>query len=274
MESGPRIEITKWRHSPQPLIASKLKRRRYFSPALCGFLGTMILHAVLFQTVQLSSGMRFVRTPDSVMPASQGAGTANQSGLVLVGLTPSARPARDGIQNITSQIAAISALRSLKTLRPEPIQLGDFDSLPIDDQGSSNAQDVGTDTSDRNRLFGIYTGQIYARISRLWRRPRTEIGNSNDTAVGLSSESFRCEAQIIQDATGYVQEILLPRCNGNSAWKQSLLTAIRQASPLPAPPDTTVFTPSITLSFVGVPYSSGALEDEYEIVPKNLARAQ
>lgn len=85
---------------------------------------------------------------------------------------------------------------------------------------------------------------------------------------------FKCEAQIVQDAAGYVQEILLPRCNGSPVWQASLVTAIRQASPLPAPPDPTVFRSSITLSFIGLPYFEGAAVDGYEMEPRKLASMQ
>jgi hypothetical protein len=89
-----------------------------------------------------------------------------------------------------------------------------------------------------------------------------------------TKESFQCEAQIVQDNSGYVEEILLPRCNGSRAWQNSLVTAIRQASPLPAPPSASVFSRSITLSFIGIPYYRGASDDEYEVLSRSFARAE
>jgi hypothetical protein len=113
-------------------------------------------------------------------------------------------------------------------------------------------------------LYGIYSGQIQARIDRLWRRPRSPIAESTGDNAGESTE-FRCLVNIIQDQHGAVLEVLLPDCNGSSAWQRSLAIAIQQASPLPAPPDAKVFRRSIALTFVGQPYSSTAAADEYEI---------
>jgi hypothetical protein len=89
----------------------------------------------------------------------------------------------------------------------------------------------------------------------------------------IADASFQCQAQIVQDNSGYVEEIL-PRCNGSSVWQQSLVTAIRQASPLPAPPAASVFSRSITLSFVGLAYIQGAAEDEYESASRNTAASE
>ena len=73
--------------------------------------------------------------------------------------------------------------------------------------------------------------------------------------------------QIVQDENGNVQEILLPNCNGSIAWQRSLVSAIRQASPLPAPPNINVFSRTVSLNFVGYGYAAGASEDDYEILP-------
>ncbi len=79
-------------------------------------------------------------------------------------------------------------------------------------------------------------------------------------------ESFQCRVQIAQDASGNVHEILLPACDGSAAWQRSLVVAIQQSSPLPMPPDPSLFAPTVTLDFVGIPYSAGQREDDYESV--------
>jgi hypothetical protein len=43
--------------------------------------------------------------------------------------------------------------------------------------------------------------------------------------------------------------IKLDRCNGGERWQQSLVSAIRTASPLPAPPDASVYADQLSLSF-------------------------
>jgi hypothetical protein len=84
--------------------------------------------------------------------------------------------------------------------------------------------------------------------------------------VTAADETFRCQVEIVQDAHGNVAEILLPNCNGSVAWQQSLVSAIREASPLPAPPDQKVFSKSITLQFVSFAYRPGDPADNYEVV--------
>jgi hypothetical protein len=114
-------------------------------------------------------------------------------------------------------------------------------------------------------LVGIYSGQIQARVERIWLRPRTSVKEESvSTKASNSIDYFRCQAQIVQDPRGNVQETLLPNCHGSIAWQRSLVIAIQQASPLPAPPSPTVFSRTLTLEFVGYPYTVGAPEDEYE----------
>jgi hypothetical protein len=50
--------------------------------------------------------------------------------------------------------------------------------------------------------------------------------------------------------------------------------AIQQASPLPAPPNPSLFTRTVTLSFIGLPYFAGASQDDYEIVAPQLAQTR
>jgi hypothetical protein len=104
------------------------------------------------------------------------------------------------------------------------------------------------------RIYARYVGQIDARIERAWARPRTTPG------VDL----FSCAARIEQDKAGNVIEINLLRCNGDTRWRQSLLHAIRVSSPLPAPPDPSVFRRTLTLTFTSLPYSNTSNPDLYE----------
>jgi hypothetical protein len=159
-------------------------------------------------------------------------------------------------------------------VKVDPPAFLNFETLALseNDQASKAASDSGDD-SEKARMSGIYTGQIQARIDRVWRRPRTPVNEGTvSTAAADAGDSFQCEAQIVQDARGNVQEILLPRCNGSAAWQRSLVLAIEQASPLPAPPSANVFSRSITLSFVGLAYGTGSSDDGYEIEARRLVR--
>jgi hypothetical protein len=98
--------------------------------------------------------------------------------------------------------------------------------------------------------------------------------STNDAGTdAVPDELFHCQVRIQQDARGNVKETELVNCNGTVVWQRSLINAIQQASPLPAPPSPTVFTNAITLSFEAHAYHPGSSEDEYEIEMNRTAQA-
>ena len=143
--------------------------------------------------------------------------------------------------------------------------------------GESSDPAATIDSGDpvaRAALFGRYTGQIDARIERVWRRPRSPVNpmdgsRQQSTAAdalnrGNGAETFRCQVHIVQDQRGAVQEVQVVACNGSVAWQQSLVRAIVSASPLPAPPSPTVFTHALDMTFEGHAYTSTSAPDDYE----------
>lgn len=99
--------------------------------------------------------------------------------------------------------------------------------------------ETSADAVGRVRLFGIYVGQVSARIERAWRRPNP-IGKVQD---------FNCVVRIEQDREGNVLSVELMQCNGDTHWQMSLVHAIESASPLSAPPDPSVYADQLILSF-------------------------
>jgi outer membrane biosynthesis protein TonB len=128
--------------------------------------------------------------------------------------------------------------------------------VPLLDSDEMQADLDEAEAAARSNLIGRYLGQIDARIERAWRRPRTPV------AEGL----FSCRVRIEQDTRGDVQEITLEHCNGDTRWQVSLVQAIQLASPLPAPPDPTVFRRTIRMNFRSEPYSAQAAQDAFEPV--------
>jgi hypothetical protein len=178
-------------------------------------------------------------------------------------------------QEITQSISALPALSKLKPVppvNPDPPAFLNIEVLTLGEEQASQSTVNGGDGAEQARLFGIYTVQIQARIERIWRRPRTPVYENDSREAATTDESFQCQAQIVQDARGNVQEILLLRCNGSPAWQQSLVIAIQQASPLPAPPSGRVFSRSITLNFLGLAYVPGSPDDDYDIAPTKVAQ--
>jgi hypothetical protein len=132
----------------------------------------------------------------------------------------------------------------------------------------------------RALMFGRYKGQIDARIERAWRKPRTGVSDPREImppGAAIHAEQpqrFHCAAQISQDVQGNVKEIQLANCNGTVAWQMSLVSAIQQASPLPAPPTPSVFSNTLTLSFDAQPYGEGSRQDGFESESEMWARLE
>lgn len=126
--------------------------------------------------------------------------------------------------------------------------------LSDDDTDADSVTHASGDDPGRAVMFGRYVGQISARIERAWMRPRTPI----------ESGRFTCRARIVQDKTGVVQEVELRDCNGDARWQVSLARAIQSASPLPAPPNPSVFAKTLTLEFSSEPFIPGGDAEGFE----------
>jgi hypothetical protein len=266
------MEIANWRDSPRPRLRTSDPRGQCrWWPTTIGILGTLLLHALLMSPALLGSRAHHPRPPEIQEPGALAKSSADATeNLVLLTLPTVASSRQASEQEISSQPALGKLARMSPP--PEPPTLLNIESLPLDeDHALTTAVDSG-DGMEQGRLFGIYTGQIQARINRIWRRPRTPVNEVKEEGAAGADESFQCRAQIVQDSAGNVQEILLLRCNGSPAWQHSLVIAIGQASPLPAPPSTSVFTHSITLDFLGLSYAPGVAEDDYESAPIQVAQ--
>lgn len=123
-----------------------------------------------------------------------------------------------------------------------------------DERSTTNDEANLGEREARAALFGRYIGQIQARIERAWIRPRTNIG----------ADLFECRVHVQQSTQGVVIEITLKECNGDARWQLSLVNAIQGASPLPSPPDPSVFANAIDLSFSSVAYTRDRTEQGYE----------
>jgi hypothetical protein len=273
MDSPQKMDVIDWQDSPPPVVIKKRAPRPFLSPTFIGILGTVLLHALVIQSAPWGGGPKIKppETPESA-EALSGSKSDSSENLVLISLPTTGVPDQTSAQNLVSSLPDLKKMKIKSTVDADPPAMLNVEALALSEDQVSRPTGGSGDAAELARLFGIYTGQIQARIDRVWRRPRTPVnGNPGDRTSSDAEESFQCDAQIVQDARGNVQEILLPRCNGSTAWQHSLVVAIQQASPLPAPPNIKVFTQSITLTFVGLPFTQGASNEEYEIVP--LARA-
>jgi hypothetical protein len=262
MDSRQKMDVVDWQDSPVPIVPKIAAPRRFLSPAFIGVFGTLLLHAMLIQSVSFASRGPKPKPPETRQWANTlSKSTADADNLILISLPTTANASQAASGSAVSSLPDSSKLKIKPTINVDPPA---FLILALSEDQALDPVSSGADGAEQARLFGIYTGQIQARIDRIWRRPRTPV---NETSAGENStatdESFQCEAQIVQDVRGNVQEILLPRCTGSPAWQRSLVMAIQQSAPLPAPPSAKVFTQSISLHFVGLAYVSGSSDDDY-----------
>ena len=275
MDSRQQMDVVDWQDSPAPVIPKTRAPRRFLSPTLIGILGTLLLHAVIIQS--LPFGRRGPKaepteTQESANPLTKSKGDPTER-LVLVTLPTPANSIQTATQYVVSSLPDLSKMKTKSPIDFDPAALANLETLALSEDQASISSAQAADAAEQARLFGIYTGQIQARIDRVWRRPRTPINEENASATTADiGDSFQCQVQVVQDSAGNVQEILLPRCNGSAAWQRSLVLAIQQSSPLPAPPSAKVFTHSISLQFLGLAYATGSSEDDYEIDPPRFAR--
>jgi hypothetical protein len=277
MDSPQRMDVVDWQDSLPPVIPKARAPRRFQSPTLIGFLGTLLLHTIVIQSLPFGNGGPKAKPPEaqeSTDARSKYKGDSAES-LVLVALPTPANSSQPAIQYVLSSLPDLSKMKIKSPVNVDPPALANLETLALNENQASDSGAQGSDGAEQARLFGIYTGQIQARIDRVWRRPRTPVNEDNASQNANDvGESFQCEAQIVQDDRGNVQEILLPRCNGTAAWQRSLVIAIQQPSPLPAPPSAKVFTQSISLQFVGLQYVSGSPDDQYEFEGRKVARSE
>jgi hypothetical protein len=237
-------------------------RSRYsIPPAAIGVLGTVLLHGAIVGSLSAGGHAPMPRLPDREgARISDGAASDSSDRLTLL----SVAPIESRSESPADLVAALPAAAALTTpIQADPPAPVDSAVLPLDDERAETRAANG-EGSEPARLLGIYTGQIRARIERIWRRPRSPVEEAAAGAVP-ADESFQCQVQITQDEEGTVREVMLPHCNGSEAWQRSLVSAIRQASPLPAPPRPSAFRRSLLLDFVGVAYAAGAPDEDYEI---------
>jgi colicin import membrane protein len=86
-------------------------------------------------------------------------------------------------------------------------------------------------------LEARYVAEIRARIERAWNRPPT------------ARPGLKCEVSVTQVPGGTVTDVKIGACNGDAAVQQSITLAVYRASPLPAPPDPSLFQRNLKLVF-------------------------
>jgi len=222
-------------------VGWNLNRRRRLPIALLGIAASVLLHGLLL--VPLMSGASARKQDLRASPESMA--------LIFVEAESTGPALEDSIDAPDLRLAATSP-------PPAAVAVGEiaFPSAIGGDDGTTGPAASEASAADPGQvaMFGRYLGQIDARVQRAWIRPRTSIPSS----------LFECRVRITQDHSGQVLEIELVRCNGDISWQTSLVHAIQGASPLPVPPDPSVFSAKLTLEFRSQPFSVGMRSDGFE----------
>jgi hypothetical protein len=228
-------------------------RRRVAVPLLAG-LGSLALHALLLTHVLLGAWMHARQQPH------QGSGVSRQTSSNEAALIVTFIDEPDSTAKPAHASGAIpSVLASPNTFlipvnKPDapPQRVIVLSDTSVDEDTASI--DAGGNDPGRALMFGRYVNQISARIERAWIRPRTPV----------ESGQFACRARIVQERNGVVREIELEDCNGDAEWQLSLARAIQSASPLPAPPDPTIFTRTLRIEMTSEPFTPGGNFEGFE----------
>lgn len=210
---------------------------RPLAVSAAGMVGVLLIHAVLVLSFVLSLSVPATRRPDTGSGASAFPSSTEPDMTLVFIEEPSA------IETAAPPKPAVLASRGmappdlpLVVLSPDPSPA----TAKLKTTDSSEARDqTAAEAGEHARLYGRYLGQVQARVERAWMRPRT----------GIGALRFLCRVRLQQDRRGDLVGIALDQCNGTARWRESLLSAIRTASPLPAPPDASVYADVLWLSF-------------------------
>lgn len=99
------------------------------------------------------------------------------------------------------------------------------------------AEEEGRQRAENAGLLSQYAALIQQHIVRNWNRPPS------------ARPGLECEVKVAQTPTGTVLSAQVTRCNGDAAVTASIEAAVLRASPLPLPPDASLFERNLTLIF-------------------------
>jgi colicin import membrane protein len=136
--------------------------------------------------------------------------------------------------------------------RAEDQRLAAQKKLEEDKRKQQEAQEIAQNEADLKRsleaeeradaarssgALATWEAQIRARIQRAWLKPPT------------AREGIVCELDVTQVPGGEVTNAKVGTCNGDQAVRDSIVAAAYRASPLPPPPDPSVFERELQITF-------------------------
>jgi colicin import membrane protein len=98
-------------------------------------------------------------------------------------------------------------------------------------------QELRADQARSSGALASWQSQITARIQRAWLRPPS------------ARQGIECVLNVTQVPGGEVTNVRIGSCNGDQAVRESIEAAVYRASPLPPPPDPTLFERNLVITF-------------------------
>ncbi len=98
-------------------------------------------------------------------------------------------------------------------------------------------QEIRADAARSSGALASWQSQITARIQRAWLKPPS------------ARPGIECVLNVTQVPGGEVTNVRIGACNGDQAVRESIEAAVYRASPLPPPPDPTLFERSLVITF-------------------------
>jgi hypothetical protein len=242
------------RRMPMSPTAPQLKSRP-LTASVCGAVAVLLIHAVLVLPFVLNLSLASPRRPNTTDAGATAFASTAEPEMTVVFIdepTPATSTSPPKPPPLASRGVTPPDVQ-LVVLSPDPsaaaANVQSADSTDVQEDTASSAE-----AAEHARLYGRYLGQLQARIERAWMRPRSEIG----------APQFSCRTRIQQDRRGAVVEVTLDHCNGTERWQKSLVSAIRTASPLPAPPDASAYADILWLSFSSEGFEEGGSTQGFE----------
>ena len=99
------------------------------------------------------------------------------------------------------------------------------------------AEEEGRTNAVNSGLLNQYVAMIEQRVVRNWNRPAS------------ARPGLQCEVRVAQTPSGTVLSAQVTQCNGDAAVKQSIEAAVLRSSPLPPPPDPSLFERNLVFIF-------------------------
>jgi colicin import membrane protein len=99
------------------------------------------------------------------------------------------------------------------------------------------AEEEGRTQAVNSGLLNQYVAMIEQRVVRNWNRPAS------------ARPGLECEVRVTQTPGGTVLTAQVTQCNGDAAVKQSIEAAVLRSSPLPPPPDPSLFERNLVFIF-------------------------